>query len=79
VPSDSDSTERPPFPRPPEARVPDSEGDSTQRELSHLRSQQVAAIRNATYLGMTAEEAQDFEERSLRIKELIASLGRNKT
>jgi hypothetical protein len=78
VSSDSDPTEQHLFP--PSAATPSCpETARPERELSHLRSMQVAAIRDATYLGMTGEQAQAFEERSLRIKEIIATLGRNKT
>jgi hypothetical protein len=78
VSQDSDFTERETFPG--SAQAHSSPGaNSGERELKHLRGLQIAAISDATYLGMTAKEAQTFEQRSERIKEIIISLGRNKT
>jgi hypothetical protein len=76
---DSHFSEREPFPGS-AAQAPTSpEVNAGERELRHLRSLQIAAISDATYLGMTAKEAQTFEQRSQRIKEIIIALGRNET
>lgn len=46
------------------------------RELKLLHDQQHDAIRQAIYLGMTLEEEQEFDIRSLRIHEILRVMGR---
>jgi hypothetical protein len=78
---DSESREQKPSPNS-SARAPSSgetyETPPLERELAHLRSLQVTAIKDATYLGMTSQEGKDFEQRSLRIKEILAGVAKNK-
>jgi hypothetical protein len=79
---DSESRAQKPSPNS-SARAPSSgetyETLPLERELANLRSLQVAAIKDATYLGMTVQEAEEFEQRSYRIKEIIAGVAKNKT
>jgi hypothetical protein len=76
VSSDSDPTEQHLFPLS-DATPSCNETARPERELSHLRSLQVTAIRDATYLGMTTEEAEAFERRSQRIKEILHALSKD--
>jgi len=47
-------------------------------ELSELSHQQSEALHAATYLGMTKEQADEYEKRAGRISELCKLLGRFK-
>ena len=47
-------------------------------ELSELSHQQSEALQAATYLGMTKEQADEYEKRAGRISELCKLLGRFK-
>jgi len=43
-------------------------------EIDRLKGQQSDALTRAIYLGMTADEAKEFDERQLRIRELLQEL-----
>ena len=45
-------------------------------ELTDLYHQQIGALENATFIGMTDQEAKAFEERRKRISELCTVLGK---
>ncbi len=47
-------------------------------ELSELSHQQSEALQAATYLGMTKEQADEYEKRAARISELCKLLGKFK-
>lgn len=46
-------------------------------EVTTLQQQQRDTLKVATYLGMTAQDAQEYERRSIRITEILARLGIN--
>ena len=46
-------------------------------ELKGLHDMQHSAIKQSTFLGMTIEEADQFEHRGIRIREVLIALGRN--
>ena len=46
-------------------------------ELSGLLKQQSEALRNSTFLGMTEQQAQEFDDRSTKIGELQRQLGQS--
>ena len=43
-------------------------------EIEELRTQQIDALRSATFIGMTGQEAEAFRERGTRIGALIEEL-----
>ena len=43
-------------------------------EIDRLTEQQSEALRTATYLGMTTDEAKEYEERKQRILEYVQDL-----
>jgi len=45
-------------------------------ELSELSHQESEALQAATYLGMTQEQADEYEKRAARISELCKPLGK---
>ena len=53
--------------------------DNVKREIDELTLKQQEALKRATYLGMTADEAQQLEARRVRITALIEELFRLKT
>jgi hypothetical protein len=54
----------------------ESSNNDLGRELKLLHDQQHAAIRQAIYLGMTLEEEDAFDIRSVRIQEILRIIGR---
>ncbi len=48
--------------------------DQLKKEIDLLFSQQQEALRRATYLGMTPEEAKEVDERRVRIKALVEQM-----
>ena len=44
------------------------------QEIDRLTEEQAEALKSATYLGMTAEEAQEYDERRKNITRLIQQL-----
>ena len=45
-------------------------------EIADLTSQQMEALRNATYFGMTGNEAQEFDDRRQQIGTMMETLQR---
>jgi len=43
-------------------------------EIDRLNQQQSQALKTATYLGMTPDEAQEYDQRRTRITELVMQL-----
>lgn len=43
-------------------------------EITRLSEQQIDAMRTATFVGMTADEARQLEQRRARIRELVREL-----
>ena len=43
-------------------------------EIDRLNQQQSGALKTATYLGMTPDEAQEYDQRRSRITELVRHL-----
>lgn len=63
--------------KPPNVASPEAQTAETELKLLHARQQR--AIEQATFLGMTAEEEQDFEKRGLRIREILNDLGKSRS
>ncbi|HEX3322867.1 MAG TPA: hypothetical protein VHR84_19320 [Terriglobales bacterium] len=52
----------------------DNKSDGLQKEISNLLDRQTDALKTATFLGMTREEARDYDDRRSRINHLIQKL-----
>ena len=48
--------------------------DAARQEIDDLRKHQSEAIRSATFIGMTTDEAKDYERRQVRIARLLREL-----
>ena len=55
----------------------DTERDTLKCEFTALQKEQWGALETATFVGMTAREAQEYERRARRINELQRALGIN--